>query len=367
MDAQSLIDIAQILLVAIFLMVSVNLYLVFRLKDIDPFAKWNPNVINANLFMLFLIVGLAAAFISTNAWSHKMTLMMNPASEHGVEIDRMMYNTMYVAVFVTILTNILLFYYSWRYRYREGRKALYYPHNNRLEVIWTVVPAVVLTLLVFDGVGVWHDIMRDLPEEKLAKAVHVEVNGKQFAWTVRYPGDDNQYGDAHVSYINEATGNDIGVNYEDPKSHDDLIVQEIHLPVGRDVQLRIRSRDVLHSATLAHFRVKMDAVPGMPTSFHFKPMVTTKEMREKTGNPEFNYEMSCQQICGGGHWNMRRVVVVETEAEYQAWLKEQGKTPYYETWKTMASAEQVEAAERAARIAMEEAAKAEAAEVAMVK
>lgn len=357
MDPNSLISFAQVLLVVIFLLVSVNLYLVFRLKEIDPFAKWNPHIINANLFFLFLIGGLIAAYVSTDVWADKFVFMNNPASAHGAEIDRMMWNSLMVAVIASVLTNILLFYYAWKYRYKEGRKALFYPHNNKLEVVWTIVPAVVLTLLIFDGVGVWHDTMSDLTEEELEEAVVYEVNGKQFGWTVRYPGQDQTLGEANVSYINEATGNDIGVNYADPEAQDDLIVQEIHLPVNRQALMKIRSRDVLHSATIAHFRVKMDAVPGMPTSFKFTPTVTTAEMRERTGDPEFNYEMSCQQICGGGHWNMRRVIVVESEEEYQAWLAEQ--KPYYDVWKTLASAEEVEAAE-VARLAAQKEAQAEA-------
>jgi cytochrome c oxidase subunit 2 len=365
MEAQFLISIAQVLLVAIFVLVSANLYMVFRLKDIDPFAKWNANLINANLFMLFLIIGMVAAFASADQWSSEFVFMVNPGSEHGAEIDRMMVNTMIVSIIVTVITNILLFYYAWRYRAREGRKAFYYPHNNKLEVIWTVVPAIVLTLLVFDGVGVWHEIMRDLDEDEMAEATVYEVNGKQFAWTVRYPGPDGELGESHVSYIDEGAGNDIGINFTDVKSQDDPIVQEIHLPVNREAVMKIRSRDVLHSATIAHMRVKMDAVPGMPTSFHFKPMVTTKEMRERTGDPEFNYEMSCQQICGGGHWNMRRVVVVESEEEYQQWLDSQ--KPFYDIWKTLATEEEVKAAEAAAQLAAEKAATETSDEVAMVK
>lgn len=361
MDPQLLIGIAQVLLVIILLLVGLNLSLVFRYKEIDPFAKWNPHIINANLFFMFMVVGLIAAYVSTDIWSEKFVFMKNPASAHGAEIDRMMFNSLVVAIIASVLTNILLFFYALKYRYREGRKAHYYPHNNKLEVLWTIVPAVVLTLLIFDGVGVWHDTMTELTEEELDEAIVYEVNGKQFGWTVRYPGEDHTLGEANVGYINESAGNDIGVNYADPEAQDDLIVNEIHLPVNRTAMMRIRSRDVLHSATIAHFRVKMDAVPGMPTSFHFTPTLTTAEMRERTGNPDFNYEMSCQQICGGGHWNMRRVIVVETQKEYEAWLAQQ--KPYYEIWKTLASEEEVKAAEAAAMAASEK--EAENEEVAM--
>lgn len=333
MEFQVLIGYAQVLLAVILVLVGLNLVLIFRLKDIDPFRNWNPNAVNGALFMMFLIVGLIAAMVSSGAYADQMILTFNAASEHGVEIDRMFWNTMYVSLFVTILTNVLLFYFSWRYRGREGKKAYFYPHNNTLELIWTAVPAVVLTILVFDGVGVWHDIMgRELPKDD-PKVMEYEVTGQQFAWTVRYPGADMDFGDVGVRYIDMASSNTLGFNFEDKRGHDDFIAQEIHVPVGYTVNMRIRSQDVLHSATLAHFRVKMDAVPGMPTNFMFKPTITTKEMREKTNNPEFNYEMSCQQICGGGHWNMRRVVVVEEYDEWKVWAEKQ--RPFYAVWKEM--------------------------------
>ncbi|MEL6847488.1 MAG: cytochrome c oxidase subunit II, partial [Bacteroidota bacterium] len=232
--------------------------------------------------------------------------------------------------------NFLLFYFAWRYRAKRGRKALFYPHNNRLEVIWTAVPAVVLTLLVFDGVNVWHDIWEDPP----ADAIEIEVNGKQFGWTYRYPGADMQYGETSVGFMNDASGNELGFNFRDRNGHDDIVssgaIDTIYFPVNKTVNLTIKSRDVLHSATLAHFRVKMDAVPGMPTRFTFKPILTTEEMRKQTGNPKFNYEMSCQQICGGGHWNMRRVIKVVEYDEYQSWLTKQ--TPFFTQWRGMTPA-----------------------------
>ncbi|MDP5169114.1 MAG: cytochrome c oxidase subunit II [Bacteroidia bacterium] len=319
MDFQLLFSSIQVLLGLIFLMVVVNLYLVFRLKEIDPFAKWNPSLLNGGGFFAFYIIGMVAATVSTIYYYPELTLIVNPASEHGVEIDRMFNNTMIVTILVVVVTNFVLFYYSFRYRTKPGRKALYYPHNNRLEVIWTVVPAIVLTVLVFDGVGVWHDIMSDPPED----AIQIEVNGKQFSWTYRYAGADQEFGESNVTFINEGKGNELGINLDDKRGYDDLVTRELHLPVGVPVNLNIRTRDVLHSATLAHFRVKMDAVSGITTNFHFVPTITTREWRERTGDPEFNFQMSCQQICGGGHWNMGAKVVVETMEEYQDWLSSQ--------------------------------------------
>ena len=327
MDAQSLITLAQIMIALILVLVSVNLYLVLKLKEIDPFAKWNANAINGGMFVIFGVVGAIAAGVTTSVYWDKMILVANAASEHGDKIDNMFWNTMYVTIFVVTVSCGLLFYYSWRYRGKEGRKATFYPENNMLEIIWTVIPAIVLSLLVFDGVIKWHGIFAEPPEDSMK----IELTGRQFDWTIRYPGQDIEFGKSSVQYIDIAQNNVLGLNFEDQRSHDDVVTTEIHLVKGKPVNFSIRALDVLHSATLPHFRMKMDAVPGMPTSFWLTPTKTTEEMRNDTGNPDFNYELSCQQICGGGHWNMRRVVIVETQEEYDAWIKDQ--TPLYTSWK----------------------------------
>lgn len=326
MDSQSIISIIQGLLVFVVLLVFINLYLVIRLKDIDPFKSWNRDLLNGGLFMVFLIGGLAFAGISMVKWYPKMILLHNPASEHGVALDSMMWNTIWVTFLVVIVTNGLLFYFAWKYRNQDGKKGLYYPHNNKLELLWTGVPAVVMLILVGNGVIVWNDITMGDPKPD---EISIEVTGKQFDWTYRYPGPDATFGETKVGFIKPGS-NEIGFNINDKDAFDDIVLggtDTVYFPVNNSINLEIRARDVLHSATLAHFRVKMDAVPGMPTSFRFTPTLTTAEMRKRTNNPKFNYEMSCQQICGGGHWNMRRVIKVVSKEAYQAWLN--SKTAYF--------------------------------------
>ncbi|MEM6628562.1 MAG: cytochrome c oxidase subunit II [Bacteroidota bacterium] len=336
MEAQSLISIAQLLIGGIFILVLINLYLVVKLKEIDPFRNWKPHEINGALFVVFGIVGTIAAAISYMRWEELMLLVKFPASEHGEVIDSMFWITMAVALFVTLVTNALLFLFSWMYRSKPGRRAQFIPENNMLEIVWTAIPAVVLTALVGYGAYNWLKIFDDPPEN----AIHIEMNARQFDWTFRYPGPDEEFGNRSVSYINDGQGNTIGLNLEDPKGHDDIILaSDLYLPVGVPVSFTIRSRDVLHSATLPHFRMKMDAVPGMPTNFWLTPTLTTEQMREETGNPDFVYEMSCQQICGGAHWNMRREVVVVTAEEYQKWLGEQ--KAFYTDWQEKFGEEQV--------------------------
>jgi cytochrome c oxidase subunit 2 len=227
---------------------------------------------------------------------------------------------MFVVMFVFVVVNAVLLYFAYRYRGKEGVKATFYPHNNKLELIWTVVPAVVLSALIFYSVGVWHEMMGDAPKD----ALHVELYGKQFDWTIRYAGADKKFGESNFTLIDDGIGNTVGMDLEDTKSHDDFYIMDtIVLPVNKPVKFRIVARDVLHSATMMHFRMKMDAVPGMPTSFWFTPKYTTAEMRKIKKNPEFVYEMSCQQICGGGHWNMRRIVKIVEQAEYDTWFAKQ--------------------------------------------
>lgn len=320
MDAVSLLSLTKWLLILIFILVIYSMIMVLRLKKIDPFRDWNATKINGALMFLFFIVGTIAATWSSVYWYPKFALVIESGSKHGPALDAMFWRTMIVSVAVVLVTHSALFYFAWRYQQRPGQKALYYPHNNKLEVIWTVVPAIVMTILVADGVSNWHNIMD--PDDAIKEAsIDVELTGRQFQWDIRYPGADKELGQAHVKFIEGA--NTLGLNFDDGRTHDDIITTEVHLPVGVPVHMHIRSLDVLHSATFMHMRVKMDAVPGMPTRFYFTPAVTTKEMREIKKDPEFEYEMSCQQICGGAHYNMRRVLVVESPEEYQEWLTSQ--------------------------------------------
>lgn len=319
MEASNVLSYIQVFLAAIVILAGVNLYLLYRLREIDPFEKWNANRINGVLFMVFLTVGMVAAYWSNNDWADLYAMIMHPASAHGVKIDGLMKVTLAVCVFVFVSVNGVLMYFAYKYRGR-GQKATYYPHNSKLELIWTIIPAIGLSGLVFYGVGIWHEIFSKAPENSL----RIELYGKQFDWTIRYAGADNKFGESHFTRIDDNIGNTAGMNLADANSHDDFYIMDtLVIPVNKPVNFRIAARDVLHSATILQFRMKMDAVPGMPTSFWLTPIHTTAEMRTIKKNPEFNYEMSCQQICGGGHWNMRRIVKVVTDAEYKAWFATQ--------------------------------------------
>lgn len=280
------------------------------------------NKVNAFMLLAFLIIGLIGVYYCNVKLSGK--ILGEPASDHGVLIDRMLYITIGLTGIVFVITQVALFWFSFKYQESDTRKAYYYPHNNKLELIWTVIPAITLTVLVGFGLFYWFKITGDAPKNSMI----VEVTGKQFGWEFRYPGADGILGKKYFKNIDAAKNNSLGQIWEDPANHDDLwMEQEMHLVVNKPVKLVIGAKDVLHDVGLVHFRMKMDAVPGTPTTMWFTPKYTTKEMKEKTGNPDFVYEISCDQMCGKGHWSMRGIIVVETQEEFDVWLAK--KKPQY--------------------------------------
>jgi cytochrome c oxidase subunit 2 len=285
------------------------------------------NRINAFLFILFMVLGLAGAWWC-NELLYDRTLLAQPAaSDHGEKIDFMLWLTIIVTGVVFLLTQVLLFWFAFKYQYSEKRTSYFFPHNNKLELLWTVVPAIFLTILVGFGLFYWFKITGDAPKD----AQIVEITGKQFNWMMRYPGKDNVLGRKNYRLTDASSGNALGVDWEDGASHDDVEASEMHLVVGKPVQLVINAQDVIHDVGLVHFRLKMDAVPGIPTTLWFTPKYTTEQMKKITGNKDFVYEISCDQICGSGHYSMRGVIVVETQEEYDAWMA--SKKPQYITVK----------------------------------
>jgi cytochrome c oxidase subunit 2 len=285
------------------------------------------NRINAFLMIVFLVLGLIGAWWCNELFYNKTLLVQPAASDHGEKIDFMLFITIAVTGVVFFLTQILLFWFAYKYQFSEKRTVFYFPHNNKLELIWTVVPAIFLTVLVGFGLFYWFKITGDAPKD----AQIVEITGKQFNWMMRYPGKDNVLGRKNYRLTDASNGNALGVDWEDAASHDDIEATEMHLVVGKPVQLVINAQDVIHDVGLVHFRLKMDAVPGIPTTLWFTPLYTTAQMKEITGNKDFVYEISCDQMCGSGHYSMRGVIVVETQEEYDAWMA--SKKPQYLTVK----------------------------------
>jgi cytochrome c oxidase subunit 2 len=258
-------------------------------------------------------------------------------------------------------------------------KALYFPHNNKLEMIWTIVPACVLAVIIILGLKKWNEATGDATKE----AIRVELFSKQFDWTARYSGKDNRLGrfdyklttdnnelalmtaatiDSAIAAMEtgpngiktlEAKLNDrkvmmipedrekmetdlsrkqrmIRLLYQMRERHDskidamawDDIIQKdtLYLCANKEYEFTFRAKDVIHSAFFPHFRAQMNTVPGMVTRFKFTPDITTKDMRERMNNPKFNYVLMCNKICGGAHYKMKMIVVVLDEPQYKAWM-----------------------------------------------
>ena len=299
------------------------LYLIFRVSNLITIAKGprdekagTANKVNAALFIVFMVVSFVGFFWYSIAYFDDYNLPV--ASDHGKWTDTLFWITMAVTVVAFTIISAIMFVFIYQYQYREGQKAKYYPDNHYLELAWTIIPAIVLAVLIFTGLRAWNDITA--PASKDAELV--ELIGQQFAWTARYPGvKDHALGKNNYKLIDDI--NEFGLDLTDKNSFDDFKSLELHLPVNKEILLKIRAKDVLHSVFLPHFRVKMDAVPGMPTQFKFTVTKTTQQMRDELGNPNFNYELACAEICGRGHFSMKMAVVVEDEESYEKWKASQ--------------------------------------------
>lgn len=258
--------------------------------------------------------------------------------QHGEKYDALWdANMIYVVVPVFLITNFFLFYFAFKYRGHKNAKAVFYSHNNKLEMLWTVIPASALAFIIIFGLKYWNEIMDESKDEN---KVVLELYAKQFDWTARYPGKDGKLGSTDFRQIGGK--NSVGLDTNDVTGDDDLLVKnEFHIPVGREVEMFMRSRDVIHSAYMPHFRAQMNCVPGMVTSFKFRPTKTTAEMRQdpyviqlmaginkkraESGQEpvEFDYVLLCNKICGASHYNMQMTIIVESEKDYEKWMAKQ--------------------------------------------
>ncbi len=350
-----------------------------KLKGKEPYEiSEKENTSNAILVLLSMF-GLFGMYIYYYVAYYKYgTYLPEAASEHGVAVDSLLLLNLRIITLVFVLVHIFLLYFAYKYRYNKKRKALHYAHNNKLEIIWTVIPAIVLTVLILRGLIVWSNATsrNDDPNR-----IVIEFYVRQFDWHARLTGDDKTLGKVDYTMINgvnplgmitqetideqiEIIKQDIAMmeNERDTKfptkdrfaelekmirraknqlirvdgikhksettaytdGYDDVIVQnELHIPVNTPIDLRFRSQDVIHSAYLPHFRVHMYCVPGIETYFNFVPTITTGDMKQKLNDPNFDYLILCNNICGNAHYNMQMKIVVDTPEDYKKWLSEQ--------------------------------------------
>jgi cytochrome c oxidase subunit 2 len=347
------------------------------------------NNLNGRLMLLFMFLFYASFIYLMLAYG--WTGRGEAASTIGVETDWLLDLNFIIIIAVFFLTNSLLFYFTYKYVRKAGVKALYFPHSNRLELIWTIVPAIVLAVIIVLGLKKWNDATNPSGKE----AIKIELFSKQFDWTARYSGMDNQLGffdyklttdknelallatetidSAIFNMENGATGmkaleqklNDrtimlipedrekmevdlsrkqrlIRLLYQmkekhdsrvDAKAWDDIIQKDtLFLCVNKEYDIALRAKDVIHSAFFMHFRMQLNAVPGMSTHMKFTPTITTNEMRIKRKDEKFNYILMCNKICGGAHYKMKMTVVVLAQNEYKAWMNSKKKATFRDTY-----------------------------------
>ncbi|OBQ57060.1 cytochrome c oxidase subunit II [Tamlana sp. s12] len=310
-------------------------------------ANDKDNALNGYLMMGFLAFIYIITIVCIVKWGD-LPLLSNSASAHGPTIDNLMVISLVIIFFVQTITQFLLHYFAFKYKGEKGKQAFFFADNNKLEMIWTIIPVIVLAGLIIYGLNTWINITSvDESDDPLI----VELYAQQFNWKARYAGADNTLGKANVRLIDIDRANILGLDEADPNAQDDIITTELHLPVGKPVLFKMRSQDVLHSAYMPHFRAQMNCVPGMITQFGFTPTVTTAEMRQnpdmaekvahineirvENSKPlvakgddaleryEFDYLLLCNKICGKSHYNMQMKIIVETQEEYDAWIAQQ--------------------------------------------
>lgn len=349
-----------------------------KLRGREPYEiSETENNMNA-LLVLFSLVGLASMFFFLNSKFYHPDKFLPVASKHGIEVESLLHTNFVVISIAFLLTQVLLMWFAYKYRYNKKRRATHFAHSTKLELIWTILPAIVLVFLIGKGLIVWN--LQMWPKEDPNKLT-IEIFARQFDWTARFAGEDKALGDANFTMISD--DNILGVitpetidkqlvkckndlaeidsllkfsfpnqkKYKELKTarrrknfqiqrviefsnqvkdkkfttgYDDVVLQqEIHIPVDRTVELMIRSQDVIHAVYMPHFRVQMYAVPGVQTRFTFVPIVTTADMRVKLDKPNFDYILYCNNICGAAHFNMQMKIVVDTPEDYKKWIDSQ--------------------------------------------
>jgi cytochrome c oxidase subunit 2 len=228
---------------------------------------------------------------------------------HGHQYDAQFMRTLVVVGVIFFLAQVTLGYVIVRFRNTGGRAA--YSHgNNRLETLWTTATAALFLGLVVMGTKIWAGVHFDAAPPD---AIPIEVMAKQFAWSFRYPGPDGKFGRTDLKFVNDAAGNPFGIDEQDPAGKDDIVSASLKVPVHREIQLILHSRDVIHNFFVRELRMKQDIVPGMEIPLHFRA--------DELGT----YEVPCSELCGLGHFQMHTTMQVMTEPEFEQWKLQQAQ------------------------------------------
>lgn len=255
------------------------------------------------LTLTFGLIGIAAVALAARRWLPPL------ASEHGAGIDRMIGYLLWTAGTLVVVGHVVLAFFVWRFS--RGRPVTFRLASPKAEKGWSLALVILMTLVaeggvVILGLPVWAKLYATSPP---TDAVTVEVTGEQFVWTVRYPGKDATFGRTDPKLITDS--NPLGIDGQDAAARDDRVEPGVlRLPVGRPVHIRLRSKDTIHSLFLPHFRIKQDAVPGMTIDVAFTPT--------RVGE----FEIACAQLCGLGHYQMRGLLRVMPDEDFEKWLRE---------------------------------------------
>lgn len=340
----------SLLVIIVLVLLAVALWQLTKIFDLTQVGSFsdssqvaNDKDNNVQGYLMFGFLAFLYIFTIYGLFAWGGLVLHTPASEHGGLVDNLMNITWVLIFIVQAITQLLLHYFAFKYKGKKDQKALYFADNNKLEALWSVIPAVVLAGLILYGLYAWTNIMFVDEDED---TVVVELYAQQFKWTARLAGEDNVLGKANVRYIEGV--NTLGVDLSDPNAQDDIVVSELHIPKGKKIHFKIRSQDVLHSAYMPHFRAQMNCVPGMVTEFAFTPSYTTAEYRELPYMIEkvahindlrakksvdliakgesgldpytFDFLLLCNKICGASHYNMQMKIVVDSPEDYKKWL-----------------------------------------------
>ncbi|HKZ80085.1 MAG TPA: cytochrome c oxidase subunit II [Pyrinomonadaceae bacterium] len=244
-----------------------------------------------------LTLGSVALFTTRKWW------FPTAISEHAAALDRQFLITIIVVGIAFTAAQIGLGYTLWRYRDDASRPRATYTHgSSRLEVIWTIITAVVFIGLAVMGQSVWASLHFN---QAPAGAYQVEAVAQQFQWNFHYAGKDGVFGRTDPKLIDDSTLNFVGLDEADPNARDDAVTTALAIPAGRPVEMILRSKDVIHNFWVPQLRFKQDLVPGMAIRVHF------------TANTPGKYELACAELCGQLHFKMRSYMLVLPEAEHR--------------------------------------------------
>ncbi|HAH53985.1 MAG TPA: cytochrome C oxidase subunit II [Flavobacterium sp.] len=340
-----------LLVILVLVLLSIALWQLTKIFDLTQVGKVDDSQVandddnNTQGYLMFGFLAFIYIFTIYGLIKWGPLVLHTSASKHGETVDNLMNITWVLIFIVQAVTQVLVHYFSFKYRGKKENKALFFADSNKLEVIWSGIPAIVLAVLIGYGLYAWVDIMFVDEDEE---TIEIELYAQQFKWSARYAGADNVLGKANVRLIEGV--NTLGVDLSDPNAQDDIVVSELHIPKGKKIHFKIRSQDVLHSAFFPHFRAQMNCVPGMVTEFAFEPLYTSEEYRSKpfmvekvksinalreAKNKElvangqapldpytFDFLLLCNKICGASHYNMQMKVIVDTPEDYKKWLSD---------------------------------------------